>query len=208
MSLEYVLFGNMCSGKTTAAQVLKTHRDFVVVSAKEIIQNNLESAGPDVKQLREKGALLPDDIVIKWVFKEIQTWGARAGRLILDGFPRTRPQAEALLDRYGKIGRVLYLVFDIGTLERRFCGRFVCNDCDMPLSKSFSDFGGRCLNCGSNNIGPRPTDKPNYFSVKTAQFKSVSLKVLPVFEEAGSEFVGLHDHSSFGNLKEEILSIK
>ena len=207
MALDLVLFGNMCSGKTSVAQILSTEHKGAVVAAKEVVQRNLARASDEVRGLRARGFLLPDALVIEWIFAALDATPATGGPVILDGFPRTEPQARALLDSGRRPRRVVFLDFDLAVLKRRFGGRLLCEDCTMPASRAFTDFDGRCGLCRGTRLQPRPTDRPDYFEVKTGQFSTVSIQVLPALRAAGVPFAAIRDHTSFADLRAEVLTL-
>lgn len=195
----------MCSGKTTIGQILSNDAGYVVVTARDAILSNLESASDEVKALRDAGALLPDDLVVEWFFERVDAEMKKGKPIVLDGFPRTKVSAEQLIQEYDSLGKVVYLDFDFDTVKRRFDNRLLCDACEMPYSRLFSDFDYDCVYCGSQEFSPRPTDKPDYFKVKTSEFNSISLQLLPVLQSAGLEFISIGDHTRFAGLREEVL---
>jgi adenylate kinase len=200
VSLETILFGNMCSGKTSVAQILKNDAKVEVVSAKDLIERH---ARKDVAAQRARGELLPDGMMIEWVGEALKAALATGRAALLDGFPRTEAQARWLAQNHGRVGRVVHLDFDLAVLRRRFENRVLCAGCPMPYSRLFTDFAGVCACCGSREFRPRPTDRPDYFEVKTTQFRTVSLQVLPVLRAAGFAFASIGDHSTFAGLRSE-----
>lgn len=206
MGVELILFGDTCSGKTTVAQILKNEITHEVVSAKDVIARNLGTASSEVKALRSKGCLLPDDVIIRWIFGVIDERKNAGAKLILDGFPRTAAQARCLVELEGRAAKVVHLSFDLDTLKRRWAHRLLCRECDMPHSSLFSDFDGTCPHCRARALEPRPTDRPDYLDVKTAQFASVTAHALPVLRDAGMTFLSVGDHRSFAGLRAETLS--
>ncbi len=207
MALEYILYGNMCSGKTTVGQILKNELDYTVVSAKDVIGNNIKNAGESLQNLRKKGYLLPDTIVTEWIFNEVNILLKENRPIVLDGYPRTEYQARDVLKSFGFRGKIMYLDFDFRVIEKRFINRIICDNCGMPFSKLFQDFHKICFNCQGSEFSPRITDKPDYFQVKTSQFTDTSLKVISVFKNNGLEFSGLKDHTSYQELRKDILTL-
>ncbi len=207
MPIDCVLFGNMCSGKTSVAEILRHELEAQVVAAKEVIGRNVASADPEVRALRAKGFLLPDPLIIGWISAALESALATGRPVILDGFPRTAPQAEALLRDGPRPDRVVHLDVDLPVLRRRFESRLLCDGCPMPYSTRFTDFTRHCTYCGSRSFNPRPTDRPDYFEVKTGQFRTVSLEVLPVFRSAGLGFATVRDHDTLAGLRAEALSL-
>lgn len=205
--IEFILLGNMCSGKTTVGQILRNERDYTVISASDVIATNLSNADEEVKELRKKGYLLPDDLIIDWVLNTTDQKLNEGKKVILDGFPRTKTQAEHLIKNYNQLGKIIHLDFDIPILMKRLENRVLCDNCGMPYSRLFEDFKNECVYCDSTSFSPRPTDKPDYFTVKTSQFDSESTKVLPVLKSKQLEFITLKNYKKFDSLKQDLLKL-
>ena len=202
-----MLFGNMCSGKSSVAQILRNEAGCEVVSAKDVIERNADAAGEDVRRRRQGGFLLPDPLVTEWVFSALDSALATGRPVLLDGFPRTEPQARTVLASPHRPASVVFLDFDLPVLRRRFENRVLCVGCGMPHSLRFSDFEGQCVYCASRGFAPRPTDRPDYFEVKTGQFNAVSMEVVPALEAAGLAFLSLRDHATLAGLRAETLAL-
>ena len=205
--VRVILFGNMCSGKTSVGRFLAEGLGDAVVSAKDAIARNLASASAEVLALRATGHLLPDPVISGWVLGAVAEQVARGRRVILDGFPRTEGQARALLAAHGTESCVVHCDFTLPVLERRFVSRVLCSGCELPTSTAFEDFDARCALCGGSAFAPRPTDRPGYMAVKTAQYQSESLKVLPVLRAAGLRFHSTKDHTRLGELRAEVATL-
>jgi adenylate kinase len=205
--IAFVMFGNMCAGKTSAARVLEHETGHVVVAVNKLVKRNLDAASEEVKARRAKGYLLPDDVVTGWVFDEVGRVTADDRTVILDGFPRTAAQAESLVARCTSAPRVVYPEVDMTILEQRYTNRLLCDACGMPYSKLFTDFDGSCVLCGGTSLSPRPTDRPDYFHVKTGQFEAESRGALPVLRGGGFEFLTLQHHDTIGGLLAEVRAI-
>lgn len=199
--IRCILFGNMCSGKTIVGRLLAHGRRYAIVSAKDAIAAHLATASDEVKALRSTGHLLPDAVISAWVLGAVAAEVARGHEVIVDGFPRTDVQARALLEAHGTSAAVVLCDFPLPVLERRFGSRVLCSQCDMPTNRAFEDFDGRCTMCGGASFAPRPTDRPDYMKVKTAQYESESLKVLPVFRSAGMKFHAVPDATRLADLR-------
>jgi adenylate kinase len=110
----------------------------------------------------DRGVLVPDEVTIKMVM----TWvdeNKSAGGFILDGFPRTLNQAEALdsaLSIDGGINKVLYINVPQKELIRRLTGRLICQNCQRPYQKvsAPSRVAGKCDACGEK-LYQRDDDK-------------------------------------------------
>lgn len=202
-----ILFGNMCSGKTTVGRLLAHGGGYVVVSAKDVIARNLATATDDVRALRAKGYLLPDPVITGWVMGAVEAEVTAGRRVILDGFPRTATQAQGLIDGHGTGSAVIDCACPPEVLRRRFANRVLCEGCEMPASRAFEDFDGTCPLCGGTRFARRPTDRPDYLDVKTRQFEELSSKVLPVLRGARMRVASVSDHARFAALRETVSSL-
>jgi adenylate kinase len=128
----YVMVGAPGAGKGTQAAILARHLGLPHVASGELFRSAVRQDTPLGRQAAAdmaRGALVSDDIVISLVLERLARPDAAAGA-ILDGFPRTRPQAEALdaaLARRGaRVAGALYVGVGEGELLRRLSGRWLC----------------------------------------------------------------------------------
>jgi len=201
--IEYLLFGNTCSGKSTIGQILKREYNYSLISARDIINKNVSSADNSIKEALNNGFLIPDDIINHWIFEYLNPLLEKETPIVLDGFPRTENQAKALIERTG-VKKIVNLEFDFNTLEKRMYNRVFCNHCEMPYSKIFSDFSYTCHYCNQHGFSQRPTDLHAHFKQRTSQFESLSLKVLPVFQYSNPEWINLKNYTTFGAIRETV----
>ena len=110
----------------------------------------------------ERGELVPDDVVIGLIAERMDEAGRRKG-FILDGFPRTIAQAEALdrllAERGKKLDAVVEMQVDDEKLVKRITGRFTCAHCGEGYHDDFktAEGDGVCDRCGSTQFAPRAT---------------------------------------------------
>src|SRR5262245_14180527 len=124
-----ILLGAPGAGKGTQAEVLESKLNMVHVSSGDLLRDH-RKRGTELGKIAEgymvKGELVPDDLVIKMIVDRIAAPDVEQG-ILLDGFPRTEPQAEALdeaLDAKGKrVNRALYIKVEDETLLDRLSGR-------------------------------------------------------------------------------------
>jgi adenylate kinase len=121
------------AGKGTQAALLAKRLGMPHVASGGLFRDHIKrgtALGKKVKGYLDKGALVPDDITVQMISDRLSQKDAAEGA-ILDGFPRTRPQAEALdkmLDRMGgRVGAALYVDVDRDELIRRLSGRWLCS---------------------------------------------------------------------------------
>jgi adenylate kinase len=129
----YVIIGAPGAGKGTQAALLSERLGLPRVASGDLFRDNIRRGTPlgkKVKSYLDRGALVPDDITVQMIEERLAEADAAQGA-ILDGFPRTRRQAEALdamLARHGgRVGAALYVDVDREELIRRLSGRWLCS---------------------------------------------------------------------------------
>ena len=151
------MLGSPGSGKGTQAAVLARELSVAHISTGEIFRQNIKDRtelGMKVKQYTETGELVPDSIVIAIVADRLGRDDCRTAGFILDGFPRTVPQAAALDEWLEKeempLSRVLELRVERDILMRRLTGRRHCAICRIDYNIVFKPprTEGRCDKCG------------------------------------------------------------
>src|SRR5262249_23563808 len=133
--MNLILLGPPGAGKGTQAKRLEQAHGLVQLATGDMLRAETASnseLGRRIKTIMESGALVSDDIVIELIGSRITGPGARSG-VILDGFPRTIPQAEALdamLARHKlQLDHVILMEVDEAALVDRLAGRFSCRKC-------------------------------------------------------------------------------
>ena len=162
-----VLLGPPGSGKGTQAKRLVTEKRWPQFSTGDMLRSAISAGsrlGLEAKSYMDKGALVPDSVVIGLIAEKAQTAEASKG-FILDGFPRTIPQAEALDQLLKSQSRSVnqVVLFDIpdGELLRRLSGRRTCLKCGAMyhVESAPTKKDGLCDVCGSQ-VTQRDDDKP------------------------------------------------
>ena len=150
--MKLILLGAPGAGKGTQAEVICDHLGIPAISTGNIIRAALKAQtemGLKAKDYIEKGLLVPDDVVIGIIQDRLREDDCKNG-FILDGFPRTVPQAEAL-DRMGvKIDLVIDLEVPDEKIATRMSGRRVCATCGASYHTLYKQpkTEGVCDNCG------------------------------------------------------------
>ncbi len=161
--MNLILLGAPGAGKGTQAEVISEALSIPQISTgnmlREAVKNGTEY-GLKAKAAMEAGALVSDDIVIG-ILKDRIAQDDCANGFILDGFPRTVPQAEALDAMGVQIDKVLEIFVPDETIKERVSGRRVCEGCGATYHVMFkpSKAEGICDKCGAATI-IRKDDKP------------------------------------------------
>lgn len=154
--MNLILLGAPGAGKGTQAEVICSHLSIPAISTGNIIREALSNGtelGLKAKKYLDEGALLPDDIVIDIIKERLSEDDCKNG-FVLDGFPRTVPQAEAL-DKMGvRIDKVLSLEVADHKICERLSGRRICSKCAASYHTIYkpSADGKTCDKCGSELI--------------------------------------------------------
>ena len=162
--MNLILLGAPGAGKGTQAEVISETLKIPTISTGNMIREALKSGtemGRKAKEYVDAGKLVPDDVVIG-IIKERLAQPDCADGFILDGFPRTIPQAEAL-DRMGiLIDRVIDIEVDDETIARRVSGRRACPGCGATYHVDYKrpTVEGVCDRCGDTLV-QRKDDHPD-----------------------------------------------
>jgi adenylate kinase len=154
--VRLVLLGRPGAGKGTQSARLARHYGVPHVSTGEILRaavRDQTEVGARARQYMEAGELLPDDVVVAIVADRLAADSDVIGGFLLDGFPRTVPQAEALLEVTAPRGVDLVIDLDVPTVVvlGRLAGRRVCERCgaDFPQTAGGPNPNDRCPRCGA-----------------------------------------------------------
>ncbi len=154
--MNIILLGAPGSGKGTQAEFIEKYLSVRSISTGNIIRSELKSGtklGLEAKSYIEKGLLLPDEVVINMVKETIAKPEYKNG-FILDGFPRTIAQAEALGRLNVNIDKVIDIEVDDQSIINRLSGRRVCENCGASyhLENKKPEKPGTCDKCHSTLI--------------------------------------------------------
>lgn len=162
--MRLVMLGLPGAGKGTQADLLATKLNIPRISTGDMFREALQSEtelGKQVKQYVERGELVPDSLTVALVEERLSQPDAQAG-FILDGFPRTVPQAEALKAKLAEIDKPLdaAVFIDVPQEEaiRRISQRRVCAQCGATFRADAPEVAdGQCSTCGGPLV-QRPDD--------------------------------------------------
>jgi len=161
--MNLILLGAPGAGKGTQAEVISEALNIPQISTGNILREAVKNGteyGLKAKAAMDSGALVSDDIVIGILKDRIACDDCKGG-FILDGFPRTVPQAEALDAMGVTIDKVIEISVPDETIKQRVSGRRVCSGCGATYHVEFkpSKVEGKCDKCGGETI-IRKDDQP------------------------------------------------
>ncbi len=162
--MNLILLGAPGAGKGTQAEKICEHLSIPAISTGNILREAMANGtemGLKAKSFIDAGALVPDEVVIGIINDRLKEDDCKNG-FILDGFPRTIPQAQALDDMGVVIDKVIDIEVADETVVRRMSGRRVCSKCGasyhLEYKKPIND--GVCDSCGAELI-QRKDDHPD-----------------------------------------------
>ena len=161
--MNLILLGAPGAGKGTQAEVISEALNIPQISTGNILREAVKNGteyGLKAKEAMDSGALVSDEIVIGILKDRIACDDCKGG-FILDGFPRTVPQAEALDAMGVTIDKVVEIFVPDETIKQRVSGRRVCSGCGATYHVEFkpSKVEGKCDKCGAETI-IRKDDQP------------------------------------------------
>ena len=162
--MKLILLGAPGAGKGTQAEVICEHLNIPAISTGNIIREALKNGtemGKRAKSYMDEGKLVPDEVVIGIIQERLQKDDCRNG-FILDGFPRTIPQAEALDNMGVEIDAVLDIEVADDAIVARMSGRRVCEACGASYHLEYKkpQVEGKCDACGGTLV-QRKDDHPD-----------------------------------------------
>lgn len=161
--MKIILLGAPGAGKGTHAEILKEKLGIPTISTGNILREAVKNGTPlgmEAKSFMDAGALVPDSLIISLMKERLAEDDCKAG-FILDGMPRTVPQAEALDEAGIDIDHVVEIDVSDEEVLSRLSGRRVCSGCGAPfhIKNSPPPADGICPKCGAE-IVTRKDDMP------------------------------------------------
>lgn len=192
--MRIILLGPPGAGKGTQARILMDKYGIVQIAAGDLFRENVKTGTPLGKQVEailKEGKLVPDEITIKMIAERLDKPDCKNG-FILDGFPRTVAQAEALekmLNEKGvKLDAVIQLAVDDEKLIERISGRYSCSGCGEGYHDKFKQpaQADSCDKCGAKDkFVHRPDDNAETVRTRLETYHTQTAPILPYYTGKG-----------------------
>lgn len=162
MKRKVLLLGAPGSGKGTQAKYLSSEFGYEHISMGDLLRSEVEqktSLGLEAKSYMDQGALVPDDVVNNMVVNKLSSLSDSS--YLLDGFPRTIPQAVFIAEHGVQFDKVIYFSIALETVLDRMAGRLTCKACGASFHAKYNQPKQEmtCDLCGAKLI-IREDDKP------------------------------------------------
>jgi len=188
-----ILLGAPGAGKGTQAQRLQDAHGLIQLSTGDMLRAAVKAGtevGLKAKEVMEKGQLVSDDIMVGIISDRLDEPDCQNG-VILDGFPRTEAQAEALDQLLANKNLALNAVIEMKTddevLVERITGRYTCAKCGAGYHDTFLKpaVEGVCDKCGGTEFTRRSDDKAETVKSRLEAYHNQTAPLLPYYENKG-----------------------
>ena len=186
--MNIILLGAPGAGKGTQASKISDNFQLPHISTGDIFRENIKNQTPIgllAKSYTDKGQLVPDEVTCQIVEERLQRSDCENGYM-LDGFPRTIAQAEAL-DKITNVDLVINIDVDFSLLLDRLCGRRVCKDCGESYHVTKLNGETKCSRCGGE-LYQRKDDNPETVQSRLDVYKAQTAPLIEYYGKKGVLF--------------------
>lgn len=185
---KIILLGGPGAGKGTQAKKLIEVLGIPQISTGDLLRAAKVAGtevGKEATSYMDRGALVPDNVVLSLVENRLSQHDASAG-YILDGFPRTTEQAIAMDSRGIEVERVVCLSVPGEVLTARLCGRRICRGCSASYHTEFrpSTVSGVCDSCGGETY-QRKDDSPDVIPNRLSAYGNSTAPLIDFYSQRG-----------------------
>ena len=191
--MNLIFLGPPGAGKGTQAKRIELLHGIPQISTGDMLRAEVQAGSPlgqQVKKIMDLGGLVSDEILIAMLGGRVDQPDCARG-FILDGFPRTTVQAEALDEmlsaRGSKIDAVLLLLVNEAALTERIAGRYSCANCGTGYHDLYRQphVAGVCDVCGSREFSRRADDKRETVVTRLEAYRQDTAPILPFYRAKG-----------------------
>ncbi len=210
-TLDLMFLGAPGSGKGTQAKILGERFNLKHVASGDLFRENFKNEtelGKLAKSYMERGDLVPDDVTIAMLKERLSRPDVQTG-FILDGFPRTIAQVDALsvmmAQMKRRIAAVLYLNVPDDVIVERLSGRLICQNCQTPFHLTFNPPAkeGICDVCGGE-LYQRDDDKPETVRARLKTYHSQTEPLVDYCKKKGT-LIEIDGVGSFSEITERLI---
>jgi adenylate kinase len=188
--MNIILLGPPGAGKGTQAKRIEEKHGLIQLATGDMLRaavKNGTEVGRRAKPIMDAGKLVPDEILIAMIEERIAQPDCAKG-FILDGFPRTVPQAEALdamlAAKHKELNHVIEMKVDEAALVDRVTGRFSCTKCGASYHDRYNlpKVAGVCDVCGNKTFSRRADDNAETIKARLEAYRNQTAPILPYYQ--------------------------
>ena len=212
--MNLILVGPPGAGKGTQAQRLEKTFNIIQLSTGDMLRSEVASRsdlGLQAKEVMDSGELVSDEVIIAMILSRIDKADCNNG-FILDGFPRTTPQAKALdvmlNDKGIQIEHVIEIEVDDDAMVTRITGRYTCAGCGKGYHDEFKKpiTEGVCNECGGTEFTRREDDNAETVRSRLSAYHEQTAPVLGYYKEKGI-LRGVDGMAAIDDVTEQLIGI-